>query len=115
MGDQVSVNPRNAKCTSTWGTDNVTALVSNTTVIADSMTRHVGDIRFCWRPNDSLSSTLINYELDIDSDSHIEMVDEATNNNSITNNENTDRDFLMTNQKLIIHHVLLESVSLLLD
>lgn len=50
VGDQVYVKPGDVKCTTVWKTGTVTSLVSNTTVKVDRMTRHIGDIRFCWRP-----------------------------------------------------------------
>ncbi|XP_067935621.1 uncharacterized protein [Watersipora subatra] len=50
VGDQVYVKPGNAKCTApVWKTGKVTFLVSNTAAKVDDMTRHIGDIRFCWR------------------------------------------------------------------
>ncbi|XP_067932771.1 uncharacterized protein [Watersipora subatra] len=63
VGDQVYVKPGNAKCTSVWKTGKVTSLVSNTAVKVDDMTRHIGDLRFCWRV-DKQPATL-NCELDI--------------------------------------------------
>ena len=50
VGDKVYVKPCKAKCTSVWFMGNITELVSNTAVKVDGMNRHVGDIRFCWRP-----------------------------------------------------------------
>ncbi|XP_067940533.1 uncharacterized protein [Watersipora subatra] len=63
VGDQVYVKPGNAKCTSVWKTGKVTSLVSNTAVKVDDKTRHIRDIRFCWRV-DKQPATL-DCELDI--------------------------------------------------
>ena len=46
-GDIVYVKPRNFRCTTPWKIGTVTALVSNTAVKVDSMTRHISDIRLC--------------------------------------------------------------------
>jgi hypothetical protein len=64
VGDQVYVKPANVRCTSVWKVGNITALVSNTAVKVDNMTRHVGDIRFCWRP-DKHAPSLLDCEIDI--------------------------------------------------
>ncbi|XP_067940550.1 uncharacterized protein [Watersipora subatra] len=63
VGDQVYVKPGNANCTSGAKTGKVTSLVSNTTAKMDDMTRHIRDIRFCWR-SDKQPATL-DCELDI--------------------------------------------------
>lgn len=59
IGDQVYVKPGVAKCTSIWRTGNITALVSNTAVKVDGMTRYVSDVRLCWRPSAHMLSTYI--------------------------------------------------------
>ncbi|XP_067949567.1 uncharacterized protein [Watersipora subatra] len=51
VGDQVYVKPANVKCTSVWKLGTVTALVSNTAVEVDKLTRHVADLRHACREN----------------------------------------------------------------
>ena len=47
--DQVYVKTATVICTSVWKFDVITSAVSNTTVKVNNITRHVGDIRLCWR------------------------------------------------------------------
>ena len=62
VGDEVYVKPGTVRCTSVWRTGIITDIVSNTAVKVDGMTRHVGDIRFCWRQSTDQPST--DYEVD---------------------------------------------------
>ena len=47
LNDIVYVKPHNSRCTTPWKIGRVTALVSNTALQVDSMTRHIGDVRLC--------------------------------------------------------------------
>ncbi|XP_067949570.1 uncharacterized protein [Watersipora subatra] len=51
IGDHVFVKPDNAKCSSVWKPGIITALVSNTAVKVDNMSRHIGNVRFSWHPD----------------------------------------------------------------
>jgi hypothetical protein len=47
VGDSVYVKPPGARCTTTWPTGEVTAIISNTAVKVGSTPRHVSDLRLC--------------------------------------------------------------------
>ena len=64
VGDHVYVKPGSVKCTSVWRPGVITGLVSNTAVKVDGMTRHVGDVRFCWRPAIERKPTFVHSECD---------------------------------------------------
>ena len=51
VGDRVYVKPPGARCTTTWLTGEVTAIVSNTSVRVGGTPRHVSDLRLC-QPSD---------------------------------------------------------------
>ena len=51
VGDRVYVKPPGARCTTTWLTGEVTAIISNTSVRVGGTPRHVSDLRLC-QPSD---------------------------------------------------------------
>ena len=66
IGDRVYVKPPGARCTTTWPTGEVTAIISNTSVKVGATPRHVSDLRLCQSGDLTNEDTDISALYDID-------------------------------------------------